>query len=70
MELEKVIEEKLKELSGSEIQLHANLKRVFDEYFGTLISINSRKELLVQLLNPEEIPEDTEESSVSENTTE
>ena len=65
MELEEVMEDRLKALNGSEIQLHANLKRVFDEYFGTLISISAKRELLVQLLNPEEIPEET-----TENTTE
>ncbi len=61
MELEKAIQDKMMELNGREIQLHANFKRVFDEYFGSLISINSKKELLIELLNPVEIPEDTTE---------
>ncbi len=71
MELEKAIEDKLREINQQEVQTHANFKKIFDDYFTLLISFNSNKRLLIELLNPEEsVPEDTEEDSVSENTTE
>lgn len=62
MKLEKAIEDKLKEINEQEVKMHANFKRICDDYYTTLVSFNSNKRLLVELLtDEEEIPEETTE---------